>query len=64
MSLQKFKKKLVKSTLDLKRLQMPALKKLMQLQDKVDSLEGGKELTKIQEKYKDLVDRKSPSHRS
>ena len=43
----------------LKKITDASIKKLMQLQDKVDSLEGGKELTKIQEKYKDLVDRKS-----
>jgi hypothetical protein len=43
----------------LKKITDASIKKLMQLQDKVDSLEGGKELTKIKEKYKDLVDRKS-----
>jgi hypothetical protein len=34
-------------------------KKLETIQDKVDSLEGGKALTKIQEEYKDLVEQKS-----
>ena len=43
----------------LKKITDASIKKLMQLEDKVQSLDGGKELTKIQEKYKDLVDRKS-----
>jgi hypothetical protein len=34
-------------------------KKLEAIQDKVDNLEGGKELTKIQEEYKDLVEQKN-----
>jgi hypothetical protein len=34
-------------------------KKLETIQDKVDSLEGGKALTKIQEEYKDLLEQKS-----
>lgn len=42
----------------LKKVTDASLKKLMQIEDKIESLEGGKELTKIQEKYKDLIDRK------
>lgn len=34
-------------------------KKLEQIQDSVDKLEGGKELTKVQDEYKDLVEQKS-----
>lgn len=33
-------------------------RKLEDIQDQVDKLEGGKELTKIQEKYRDLVEQK------
>ena len=43
----------------LKKVVDASRKKLEDLQDSVDKLEGGKNLTKIQEDYKDLVEQKS-----
>jgi hypothetical protein len=43
----------------LKKIVDASRKKLEDLQDNVDKLEGGKNLTKIQEDYKDLVEQKS-----
>jgi hypothetical protein len=43
----------------LKKVVDASRKKLEDLQDNVDKLEGGKNLTKIQEDYKDLVEQKS-----
>jgi len=43
----------------LKKLVDAGSKSMQDIQDKVNKLDGGKELTKIQEKYKDLVDQKA-----
>lgn len=43
----------------IKKLVDASSKSMQDIQDKVNKLDGGKELTKIQEKYKDLVDQKA-----